>query len=62
MRFAFIQERPGGALKADNGDIENDKYQAGTLYLWGHSHWAPWRARRMGQSQGREGGGGCWGS
>ena len=30
---------PEGALKADNGDIENDKYQALPLSLWGRSHW-----------------------
>ena len=47
-----------GALKADNGDIENDKYQAGTLWWWGPVTRPPGEPGEWGRARGEKGGGG----
>ena len=53
-----------GALKADNGDIENDKYQAGHCG-GGDQSLGPLESQENGAEPGErrgEGGeGGCWG-
>ena len=52
---------PRGALKADNGDIENDKYQAGHCICGDTVTGPPGESGEWARVRGGKGGGGCWG-